>query len=162
MRLAASSRIIAGALAIAAIAAPAASARFDLEPTTTAHSQPTARGVVVRPNRDQQTVRTIAVGPPILRAPRVSELRAINRAKVQEEAALSYRSPATARYSNAATSAYASIARPVAVTAPTVNPAGDGFHYGDAAIGAGISTAIVLLITAGTLTVRRRSEPQHS
>jgi hypothetical protein len=162
MRLAArSSRIIAGALSIAAIAAPAASARINLEPTT-AQSRATTPSQVVRPNPDQQTTQTSPVTPPILRTARASELAAINRANAQEQAALSYRPPATARYSSADTKAYARTIHPVAASAPTLKAPGGGFDYGDAAIGAGITAAIALLLTAGTLTVRRRSQPQHS
>ena len=164
MQLAARSTAIVGILASAAIAAPAASAQFNLEPGAAAqvHSATAGPRPEVHPNPDEQGASARLVGPPILRPARASELETINRAKAQQERALSYGPPATARYSNADTNAYATTARPVAVTAPTVNTPGDGFDYGDAGIGAGISAAIVLLITAGTLTVRRRSEPQHS
>ena len=45
---------------------------------------------------------------------------------------------------------------PPAITAPT-----DDFDYGAAALGAGITAAIALLIAAGTLRLRQRSRPCH-
>jgi hypothetical protein len=87
MRLAAHSRIIASALAITAIAAPAASARPNLEPNWTAQSQTTT-------------------------------------------------------------------------ASPELAPTG-GFDYGDAAIGAGITATIAVLITGGSLAARQRSQPRH-
>ena len=109
MRLAARSTMIAGVLSIAAILAPAASARLDLEPATTAQGQPTTSSPVVRPNPHQQTSQSTRVGPPILRVARASELAAINRAEAQERAAGSYSAPAGARYSSADTAAYAAV-----------------------------------------------------
>ena len=103
MRLTARTRIIVGALSLAAIAAPAASARVGLD---------------VRPNPDQQSTQAGPVAPPILRVARASELAAIKRAEVQQEAARSYSPPAGARYSSADTDAYAAVAHPVAVSAP--------------------------------------------
>jgi len=50
---------------------------------------------------------------------------------------------------------------PIAATASSAKQPSDGFDYGDAAVGAGIAAAIVLLATTATLTVRRRHEPQH-
>jgi uncharacterized protein (TIGR03382 family) len=43
-----------------------------------------------------------------------------------------------------------------------VKPTSSGFDYGDAAIGAAITAALALLITAGALVMRRRGQPQHS
>jgi uncharacterized membrane protein len=99
--------------------------------------------------------------PPILRATRASELAAIHRAEAQRAAALSYRAPAGARYSSADTAAYAAVARPVAVSAPTVKAPGDGFDFGAAAVGAGLAVAIIGLITVGGLALRRRRQPQY-
>ena len=113
------------------------------------------------PNPDQQTQQVSPVGPPILWPARDSEIAAINRAKAQQRAALSYSPPATARYSSAVMNAFTPTARPVAVSAPTVKAPSDGFDYGDAAIGAAIAAAIAAL-ASGTVAVRRRSQPQHS
>ena len=100
------------------------------------------------------------VGPPILRVARASELAAINHAEAQARAAVSYSPPAGARYSSADTNAYATFAHPVAASAPTVKAPGAGFDYGAAAVGAGLAVAIIALITAGGLAVRRRRQPQ--
>ncbi|MBV8990993.1 MAG: hypothetical protein JO372_20760 [Solirubrobacterales bacterium] len=165
MSLASRSRLIAATLMIGAIAAPAASAQFDLAPAGTpsgrAQSQATTGAPVARPNPDQQTARTGPVGPPILRRPRASELPAINRAQAQEADRLAYNPPRTARYSNTEMNAYASAAHPVAAPTPISNAPSNGFDYGAAALGAGITGAIVLLITASTLTIRRRSQVRH-
>jgi hypothetical protein len=53
------------------------------------------------------------------------------------------------------------ITNPVPNATPTNAAPSTGFDYGDAAIGAGITGGLVLLVTAGTLTVRRRSQPRH-
>ena len=99
--------------------------------------------------------------PPILRPARASELAAIHRAEAQWAAALSYSLPAGARYSSADIDAYAAVAHPVAASAPTVKAPGDGFDFGAAAVGAGLAVAIIVLITAGGLALRRRREPQY-
>jgi hypothetical protein len=44
----------------------------------------------------------------------------------------------------------------VHVSAPS-----NGFHYGDAAVGAGVIAGLTLLGVAGALTVRRRGELRH-
>ena len=160
MRLAARSTMIVGVLSIAAILAPAASARFDLEPATSTQGQPTTSSPVVRPNAYQRTSQSTPVGPPILRVARGSEAAAINHAEAQERAALSYSPPAGARYSSAGTDAYAAVGHPVAASAPTVKAPGAGFDYGAAAVGAGLAVAIIALITAGGLVLRRRRQPQ--
>lgn len=158
MRLAARSRVIASALAITAIGAPAASAQFNLEPGTSGQGQSTTVSSVVLPNPDQQVSQSVM--PPVLRAAQASDRAVIFTAEAQRRAAASYSSPAGARFSSADTAAYAAV-HPVAVTGLVVKAPGDGFDYGDAGIGAGIAVAIVLLGTAGTFTVRRLSQPQH-
>jgi hypothetical protein len=96
--------------------------------------------------------------PPILEPARASDLATIKQAEAESDAAHSYTVPAGARYSSAETDAYATDARPVA--AP--GPASGGFDYGDAAIGAGFAVAIIALIAAGGLAVRRRRHPEYS
>jgi len=138
MRLTARSTIIASALAIAAIAAPAASARFDLgtpPPSWTPQEQ------------------TVPVEPPILPPAKPSQFAAIERAKEQ---ALANHAPPNGRYSSADTNAYATPTQPNPAT-----PSGSGFDASDAAIGAAIAAVIVLLITASTLAVRQRRQPHH-
>jgi hypothetical protein len=97
------------------------------------------------------------VAPPILRAAGPSELRVIKQAEAQAARRLAYTLPQTAQYSNAEMNAYASALHPVAVSTPDSN----GFDYGAAGVGAGLTAGIVLLITAGTLTIRRRSQLRH-
>ena len=45
-----------------------------------------------------------------------------------------------------------------AVPAPRLAPLSGSFHWGDAAIGAGVAIVIVLLVTTGTVVVRRRTQ----
>ena len=52
----------------------------------------------------------------------------------------------------------ANIASRATPAASTVNPE---FQYDDAAIGAGVMAGLILLGTAGTLAVRRRTQPRH-
>jgi hypothetical protein len=162
MRLAARIRIIASALAITAIAAPAASAQPLPEANSPARNQTTTASQVVRPNPHQQNAQTGGGSPPILRPVRASELPAIKRAQAQEAQRLAYRLPPTDRYSDTEMNAYASAAPHVPGSTPLSNAPSTGFDYGAAAVGAGLTGAIVLLITAGTLTIRRRSQLRTS
>jgi len=165
VRFTSRSGLIVTALTIGVIAAPAASARFDLAPSGApsgrAQSQATSGSGVVRPNLDQQTGQAGFGAPPILPPARASELPAINRAQAEEAQRLSYKLPRTARYSNAEMNAYAGAVHRVAVSPPVSGAPSNGFDYGAAAVGAGITGAVVLLITAGTLTIRRRSQLRH-
>jgi type IV secretory pathway VirB10-like protein len=162
-------RMIAVAIAVSAIAAPAASARFVQEPNqqlpvtpptaVVVHSSPaqSQASPEVRPNPDQQTPQTVPVAPILQRVP-ASALAAVNRAK---EHASAYQVPASGGYSTAGLDASATVKAP-AVKAPTLSAPSNGFDWGDAAIGAGITAAIALMITAGSVAVRQRSEPRHS
>jgi hypothetical protein len=125
-------------------------------------------GYSVAAGASGQPPRSIAVEqgnpsavPPILRPATASELAAIKRAEAQREAARSYSAPAGARYSSADTDAYAAVARPVAASGPVVKAPGAGFDYGAAALGAGFTVGIVVLIAAGGIAVRRRRQPQY-
>jgi hypothetical protein len=62
--------------------------------------------------------------------------------------------PAIARHSDTNLKAAPTVSVPV----PKIGTPSDSFHWGDAAIGAGIAVAIVLLVTAGTLAIRRRTQ----
>ncbi len=167
MRLTARSSII-GTVAVALIAvalAPGTSAGYRLTHQEAARfaqqsGQSASSTTGVRPNADRQSTQAGPVGPPILRVARASELAAIHRAEAQSAAAGSYSPPAGARYSSADTDAYAASVHPVAASAPTVKAPGDGFDFGAAAVGAGLAVAIIVLITAGGLAVRRRRQPQ--
>lgn len=169
MRLTAHSRII-GTLAVALVAgalAPGASADYGVTHQQAARlaqqsGQSASSTTVVRPNPDEQNMESGSAGPPTLPVARAAELAAIHRAEAQREAARSYRLPEGARYSSAVFNAYATLAHPVAATAPTLTAPGDGFDYGAAAVGAGIAVTLIAVITAGGLAVRRRRQPQHS
>lgn len=93
--------------------------------------------------------------PPILRPAQPSEPRA---AEAQAALAHSYRVPTTARYSNAGLNAHPKAAATAAIPTPKPAAPSDSFHWDDAAIGAAIAMAIVLLVTAGTVVVRRRTQ----
>ena len=151
--------IAAGVLAIAAIAAPVASARPNLEPLPTVHvSATTAHATVVKPNPDQQapqTAQTATGVPPGLSRSQASEIAAIDRAKASEpgqpraaEGALQHRGPDHGSH-------------PACGTA-TLKAPGNGFDWGDAAVGAGVAAAIGLLIAAASVAVRRRSRTASS
>ena len=148
--------IAAGVLAISAIAAPVASARPNLEPLPTVHiSTTTAHATVVKPNPDQQAPQTATGVPPGLSRSQASELAAIDRAKARSLA--NHPSP-TGPYS---TAALTTAATPIASPSPTLEAPGNGFDWGDAAVGAGVAAAIGLLIAAASIAVRHRSEPRH-
>lgn len=171
MRLALRSTVVASALAIATIAAPAASARFDLGPQQRLHdvnpstayaiavappqAQTTGPRPEVHPNPDQQAAQSGLGVPPILHRARASRLAVTERAKEQ---ALANHVPPNGRYSNADVN---TTAHPIAAPAPTLEAPDKGFDWGAAAIGAGIIATLALLITAGNFAVRQRSQPRH-
>ena len=127
--------VAASVLAIAAITGPVASARPNLEPQTTVQ------------------VSSTAGPPPVVQRSEASELAAIDRLKAQVPI---HHAPANGRYS---TAALTTAATPVAT--PTLTTPGNGFDWGDAAVGAGVVAAIGLLIAAASVAVRHRSEPRH-
>jgi hypothetical protein len=49
-----------------------------------------------------------------------------------------------------------SLQKPRSVTPPVSTTPTSGFHWGDAAIGGGTATALLAILFAGTITVRRR------
>ncbi len=167
--------IVVMALMATAIAAPAASARYDLGlqqqrsvlplagvlRVGIAQAQGTSATDVVQPNPDQQVQPHSDSVPPILPPARGSDLAATRRAEAQQARALSYSAPRTARYSGAELSAYGNAVHPTGVSTPKIGTPSNGFDWGDAAIGAGIAAAIGLLLTGGTLAVRRRSQLAH-
>jgi hypothetical protein len=171
MRLAVRSTVVASALAIAAIAAPAASARLDLGPQQRLYdvnpstgyaipvappqAQTTSPSPEVHPNPDQQATQSGSGVPPISHLSRPAQIAAIERLKEQ---ALLNHVPPYARDSNADVNTRA---HPVAAPAPTLKAPDNGFDWGDAAIGAGITLTLALLITAGGFAVRQRSQPRH-
>ena len=172
MRLAVRSTVVASALAIAAIAAPAASARVDLGAQQRAYDVNPSTGYVVpvappeanttgpspevHPNPDQQATQSGRGGPPVSHLTRPEQLAAI--ARLKEQALLNHVPP----YGRQGTADVNTSAHPVAAPAPTLKAPDNGFDWGDAAIGAGITLTLALLVTAGSLAVRQRSQPRHS
>jgi hypothetical protein len=156
MQLAGHSRMIAGALAIAAIAAPAASARPNIAPQQPQRVNPFTGFVAgvagteaktrgprpqVHPNPDHQTTLTSQVGPPISRSAPATE--ASKRAVAQAARGFAYTPNPPARYSSAGSGVH-----------------GSSFDWGDAAIGAGGGLAVSLLVMGGALLVVRRRQPE--
>jgi len=131
--------IAASVLAIAAMAGPVASARPDLEP---------------QPAIPASTAAGNATGiPPSLSRSQASEIAALDRVKARN---LAHHLSPTGTYSIAALT---TAATPLA--APTLEAPGNGFDWGDAAVGAGVTAAIGLLIAAASIAVRHRAEPRH-
>lgn len=165
MSLASRSRLVAAVLMIGAIAAPAASAQFNVAPggtpSATAQGRTTAGAPVAHPNPDQQTAENLPGAPPILPRVPASEQAAIDRAQTAEAQALSYSPPPTARYSSAEFNAYARPVHPVAATTPTVNAPSGGFDWGDAGIGAAGGLALSMLGLGGALVVSQRRTRQR-
>jgi hypothetical protein len=161
MRLAARSTVIAGALVTAAIASPVASARLNLEPTTTTgQTQTTVTAPAVVPNPDQQITHVSAVGPPILQSatqPQQAELHRIQTAAAQ---AFAYKPPASARYSPAALNGYVSSPTNRAPAVVHVTTHDNPFDWGAAAIGAAGGLATSLLIIGGGIVVTQRRQPK--
>ena len=168
MRLTAHSRTI-ETLAVALIAAalvPSASAGYRLTHREAARlaqqsRQSASSTTIVRPNPDQQSTQSGSVGPPTLPVARAAEPAAMNWAAEPREAARSHSLRQAAPYNSAAFNAYATLAHPVAASSPKVKAPDDGFDYGAAAVGAGLTVTIVVLITAGGLIMRRRRRPQY-
>ncbi|MBV9798296.1 MAG: hypothetical protein JO039_09645 [Solirubrobacterales bacterium] len=135
------------ALAIAAIPPSTAAARPYLDPGSNLQHQATTPAAIAQPHPDRHTAPAELGLPPVLRPARASEQQAITRAETQEVNALADTPPQGARYSNAEQNAYAPATAPVATTPPAAGGSSNAFDYGDAAIGAGITAAIALLIT---------------
>jgi hypothetical protein len=155
MRLVTRNGMVATILAVGAIAAPSAQA-FPLEgmradPHATA--QPAALSAhptysdstwVVRPNPDEQSP---AASTTWVVRPNPDEQSPASTPSTQSPAS----TPST--QSPASTPSIVTPRHTAPVTAVRNSP---GFQFGDAAIGAGLMTGLLLLGTAGTLAVRRR------
>jgi hypothetical protein len=109
----------------------------------------------VHPNPDQQATQSGPAVQPIAHPPTPAQVAAIERLKEQ---ALANHVPPNGRQSKADVN---TTANPVAAPAPTLKAPDNGFDWGDAAIGAGIIATLALLITAGSIAVRQRSQPGH-
>jgi hypothetical protein len=144
MRLAARSRIVAISLAIAALGPAAASAR-PFEPIP---------GVHVNSSTGYATPRAQTAGPPILARTQAAEQAATDALRAREHASPV---PRNATYSTAALNGYGS-GHPAVVQAPKSPSAqpGNGFDWGDAAIGAAAGLSLTLLVLGGALVLSHR------
>ena len=145
--------IAAIALAVTAITAPAASARFDLGPQQQSSAPQTQTG---------------PVAPPVLQPVKHSQLAAIERAKLQALAYVPPNGPYNSAELNAQAGGLLSAASSHSPGGPgssgptlRAGPSGSGFDWSDAAILAAIAVAVVLLITAGTRAIRQQRQPRH-
>ena len=138
--------IVFTALAVG-IMATAAAARVD--PYSLGAAVPVSPPAVSSSNAS--TAQEGIAVPPILHRPHRSELAAYNAARQQ---ALENHVPPSGRYSTADVDTHATV-KPATVTTP-----GNGFDWGDAAIGAAVATVITVMVGAGTLAARQRSQPR--
>jgi hypothetical protein len=132
MPLASRKTLTATVLAIATVAAPVAQA-------------------------DQQ--RTAQGAPPILQTAPPSELHAAEHASAVRGGYVHVTRGGS--FSVAELNAHAAEHRAGPLGSRDGGSTGNGFDYGDAAVGGGISVGIVLLLGAGGLTLRRRHQLQH-
>ena len=184
---------IALAIALGAIAVPAASARANSEPSRTAQSQTASASLPVRPKPDQQPGQaeaSLANRPPsdgpCSEVCSAGGYSVANRSTPRNEdsgATLSHdprpRSAVFATSSHGSLNAntptdaspascgdvcsghgYGSVG-PAAGAPPAITAPSDDFDYGAAALGAGITAAIAVLIAAGTLGLRQRGRTRH-
>jgi hypothetical protein len=77
---------------------------------------------------------------------------------LEAQAALAHSYKASPTVHSADLNAHPKVAPTAAVPEPRLAAQSDSFQWGDAAIGAGVAVAIVSLVTAGTLVVRRRTQ----
>jgi hypothetical protein len=166
MRLAQRTTFVSIAFAVAAIAAPAASAQFDLAPAGAqsgrAESQTTSTTPTVRANPDQQVMPASQVGPPTLQSATASQLPEVHRQQAAASHALAYKPTQSKPYSSAGLNGYVSSPTnggPAVVHITTHN---NPFDWGDAAIGAAGGIVISLLIVGGAVVVTQRRQPKAS
>src|SRR5437763_16233820 len=138
------------ALALSAVAAPAASAQPKLNPPDPM-APPSQTSSAVLANPDQQTALAAytrrcsevcsgggygaasgQVGPPILRVPTPAQRAAINRAQPQEAQRLANHPQAGSKYSTAELNAYATNRSPNALATVVRVSTSQGFDWGDA------------------------------
>jgi hypothetical protein len=182
MRLVSRSGLIATALAVSAIAAPSAeaggllsglapdppgAAQQEAQSFLRIYSHPALTAWEVRPNPDEQLpASTPAVATP--------DQAAVARALESQSAALDRIAQANGRnITPTATTAVSTGAHMICTprspscltvsnTSATTGKPSVGFHYDDAAVGAGVIAGLVLLGTAGTFAMRRRGQLHHS
>lgn len=160
MRLIARSTIIASALAIVATAAPAASARPNLDPFTPGLSQSANSRPEVHANADHQGPQTDAVGiPPSLPRATAPERAANRQARQQEARWLAYKQPKNAKYSNDANNGYAN---DIAASVVHVVSRNGRFDWGDAGIGAAGALGLAILGAGGAFAVSQQRRARRS
>jgi hypothetical protein len=147
MRLVSRTGLIATAVAIGVIAAPAASA----DPSHSGWNPPPSW--VVRANPDHQAAEL--AGPAT--AHKYSLARIVGRNSDQQVQAYA----ATTTGSHLICVPRSDRCSTVSNTPATTAQPDPGFQYDDAVIGAGVMTGVLLLGAAGTLAVRRRNEVPH-
>jgi hypothetical protein len=163
---------IALATAISAIAAPAASARPNLAPSETSQHQTATAGLVVRPNPDQQIGQSGTVvrpNPDQQTGQSANDPNASTNTFGQTHTSFNHAldrpgsrpGAGGANLSTLEAIANASGADPATGAQPAITAPSDDFDYSDAAIGAGITAAIAVLIAAGALGLRQRSRTRH-
>lgn len=157
------STVIAAALATAAIAAaiaaPGASARPNIEPGSTGPTQTTATAAAVLPNPDRQAGQVTRVGPPALHAVPGAQMGALHRAERASVHRFAYQPSPSARYSSAGLNGH--VNSPTGGTPAVVHLTthSNPFDWGDAAIGAAAGLLISLLIVAAAVLVSQRRAP---
>jgi hypothetical protein len=133
---------LAAALALSAIAAPTASARFELKPPAGAQNASPA----VRPNPDQQTSQT-PVSP--VSCGDVCSGHGYGPVNVPTQTATATAGPRPEVHSGGGSGSANVPSTVVRVSAPT-----GGFDWGAAGIGAGGGLALAVIAIGGTLAVR--------
>jgi len=161
MRLKSRSGPIATAVAIAAIAAPSAAQASGLagvagSPAVAAHeegqsfrwveSHPAAISPAVRPNPDEQAPASQPTGSKPVNPVVPTRLgnRVLSGNLLRTTPVTGHEAPSTAK------------------PAVTTSSGSQGFHYDDAAIGAGVMVGLMLLGGGTVLVVRRRSQLSHA
>ncbi|MBV8991146.1 MAG: hypothetical protein JO372_21530 [Solirubrobacterales bacterium] len=145
---------------LAAIAAPAASAQFDLAPAGTpsgrAQSQATTGAPVVQPNLDEQAawLARAAAAPPILPAPGTPAARAAYQQNSGPQSLAAAKQPPLPRNAKFSLAGLPPASTPTMIVR-TTGP-GSGFDWGDAGIGAAAGLALSMLALGVVLVVSQR------
>ena len=162
MPLAATSTVLAGVLATAALASPLASARPNLDPTT-GQTQTTATAPAVVPNPGPRGTGVSPVGPSAPQAATRSQQPEVHRAQAAAARAFVYKPPTgPARYSTAALNGAVGSPAHGAPAVVHVTTHSNPFDWGAAAIGAAGGLIIPLLILGGAILVTQRRPPKPS
>ena len=161
MRLTATSTVIAGVLATAALASPLASARPNLDPMA-GQGQTSATAPAVVPNPGPRGTGVSRVGPPAPQAATRAQQPEVHRLQAAAARGFAYRPAESARYSTA--SLNGAVGSPAHATPAVVHVTthSNPFDWGAAAIGAAGGLVISLLILGGAIVVTQRRQPKPS